>query len=180
MKDTPLRETRTRSKGFTLIEIMIVIAVLGILTMVTAPKYQAVIGHYHLEQSAQTIAAQLRLAKQVAMDQRKEVFVVFRTDSISIYTTSIASENLYTQPVYLERGTEFVAPNVSAPELGSRGLYEIPEYYLEYDPRGFLHANPNDRTLPEDFAAQVRVKYLATNEVATVNLRVGTGYITIS
>ena len=87
MVDTSSRfaKLKRRSLGFTLIEIMIVIAVVGILAVVTVPKYQALTDHYHLESSAQTVAVQLRNAKQYAMDRRTDVYVLFSPTSVQLF-----------------------------------------------------------------------------------------------
>jgi len=76
---------KEKSLGFTLIEIMIVVAVIGILSMVTVPKYQGLIDHYHLESSAQIVAGQLRNAKQYAMDRRTNIYVMFNTTSVQSF-----------------------------------------------------------------------------------------------
>lgn len=85
MKDTlDQYGTNKSSLGFTLIEIMIVLAVIGVLTVVTIPKYQAFRNHYQLESAAQIVTNDLRLAKQLAMDRREMITVNLSSNSISV------------------------------------------------------------------------------------------------
>ena len=62
-------------KGFTLIELMLVLAVIGILAVVTVPQYRAITDHYYLQSSANILADELRTAKQLAMDRRENMAV---------------------------------------------------------------------------------------------------------
>jgi prepilin-type N-terminal cleavage/methylation domain-containing protein len=73
-----------KTKGFTLIEVMIVLAVISIIAMYTVPKYQATQDHYKLEAAAQTVVTELRYAKQLAMDQRTDCFVVFNDQKMTL------------------------------------------------------------------------------------------------
>lgn len=67
--------TMRKNQGFTLLELMIVIAVISILVIVTAPKYDALKTQYRLEAAAQTMISELGFAKQYAMDHRKTIAV---------------------------------------------------------------------------------------------------------
>lgn len=78
----------TADQGFTLIELAIVIAVIGILTIVTIPKYEAVVAHYKLESSAQSVLAELRYAQQMAIEGRQTVYVGFTADHLQLLTGS--------------------------------------------------------------------------------------------
>lgn len=73
-----------KMQGFTLLELMIVLAVISILTVVTVPKYQSVKTHYRLQASAQTVVSELGYAKQYAMDYRKKVSVLFQEDGVTL------------------------------------------------------------------------------------------------
>ncbi len=83
MGDTPgkFASCKENSLGFTIIELMLVIAVVSILAIVTVPKFQGLTDHYHLESSAQVVAGQIRNAKQYAMDRREPIYVKFDTST---------------------------------------------------------------------------------------------------
>lgn len=78
------RSQRIQSGGFTLMELMIVIAVISILALVTAPKYAALKGQYRLEAAAQSIISELNYAKQYAMDHRKEVSIILTEAKVQV------------------------------------------------------------------------------------------------
>ncbi|MCB8817983.1 pilus assembly FimT family protein [Desulfosporosinus shakirovi] len=146
------------SLGFTLIEIMLVIAVVGILAMVTVPKYQGVNDHYHLESSAQIVAMQLRNAKQYAMDRRTEVYVMVNSKSIQTFhviKNNSSHEYEYAvieNPQRFDSGIKF-----DFSDLSNEGLKNIPtttadgnvinniplyDKCLVFDRKGFLEVSP--------------------------------------
>lgn len=79
-----VRQNKNRTTGFTLIEVMIVLAIVSIIAVVGVPKYQAVKNQYRMEASAQAIIAELKYAKQLAMDQRRTTYVVVNTDGVQL------------------------------------------------------------------------------------------------
>jgi type IV fimbrial biogenesis protein FimT len=63
--------------GFTLVELMITIAVLAILTTLAAPSLAERLGRQRLESAAQTLAADLAQARLEAVSSGQTMFVVF-------------------------------------------------------------------------------------------------------
>ncbi|MDA8226974.1 MAG: prepilin-type N-terminal cleavage/methylation domain-containing protein [Desulfitobacterium hafniense] len=70
------------AKGFTLLEVMIVLAIISITAVVGVPKYQGVKDQYRLEGSGQTVISELKYSKQLAMDQRRTTYVVFSNSQV--------------------------------------------------------------------------------------------------
>jgi prepilin-type N-terminal cleavage/methylation domain-containing protein len=72
------------SAGFTLLEMMLVLAVIGIIVIYATPKYQGLKEHYRLEGSSQAVMAQLKYARQLAMDQRRTTYVALNSDHVDV------------------------------------------------------------------------------------------------
>ena len=160
---TRLKES---SLGFTLIEIMIVIAVVGIFATVTIPKYQGLTDHYHLESSAQIVAGQMRNAKQYAMDRRADVYVMFNATSVQIFYFNNDSKeyiSLETQETF-DTGITFVrTSSIGVDTIPTNdGVNNIPLAFdtaddrcLVFDRKGFLKISPvnivltNTRSTPQ-------------------------------
>jgi len=67
--------------GFTLIELMIVIVVLGIVAAIALPSFQSIIEKRRLVGAADTLFANLQFARSEAIKQNRIVQFQFNTDS---------------------------------------------------------------------------------------------------
>ena len=77
-----IRQRRRRS-GFTLIELVIVLLILGISAAVVAPRYASAVVRFRVEAAAKVVAAHLRYARQHAKTKGKTQSVVFVPDTDS-------------------------------------------------------------------------------------------------
>src|SRR5262245_63055248 len=59
--------SRSRTPGFTLVEMAIVILIFGLLFAFSIPAYQRINGSYQLKGATENLAAQLRMARSKAM-----------------------------------------------------------------------------------------------------------------
>ncbi|MDB5333845.1 MAG: hypothetical protein JWP03_4996 [Phycisphaerales bacterium] len=75
---------RSSSPGYTLIEIVVVLAIIGVLWAVAAPRYGNSLCRYRAEQAARRIAADLLLARSQAKMTSKTRTISFNT-STNIY-----------------------------------------------------------------------------------------------
>ena len=66
---------RNRRDGFTLVELMIVIAVIGILAAIAAPSYQTYMAQRRLNGAARHLAMHLMQARSQAITTNKKIFV---------------------------------------------------------------------------------------------------------
>lgn len=69
-----------RQKGVTLIEAMVVIAVLGILLSVGVPAMNTFVEKNRLKDAAETITNDLHYARSESIKRNKDIFVSFTTD----------------------------------------------------------------------------------------------------
>ena len=69
-----------RENGFTLLELMIVVAIIGILAAVTVPRYGSLKDHMNLRSAAKKCLLDIRYAQQLSIDT-KDKHGVFFTDT---------------------------------------------------------------------------------------------------
>lgn len=68
---------RSRSRGFTLIEMTMVILTVGILCAIAAPRYSASLNRYGAESAAQRIVADIGLAQSTARTASRNQIISF-------------------------------------------------------------------------------------------------------
>ncbi|OLN32237.1 pilus assembly FimT family protein [Desulfosporosinus metallidurans] len=158
--------------GFTLIEVMLVLAVISILALVTVPKYQALIEQIHLDSSAQSVVGRLNYAKQLAMDQRKTIYVAFNGNAIQILDSTYQSIG----------DSQSFESGVSFNQLQSLGLNPLTDgtnsygWGLAYSNKGYVMAS-GGRT---GFAANILLTSSRSGRSESINIGAGTGYLTTS
>lgn len=174
MKKTLAKECATEKQGFTLIEIMLVIAIMGILAIVTLPKYQAITDHYKLESSAQIVVGQLRYAQQLAMDQRKDSYLAMDTNTVQVLSNDLSGNlKVFGGIQALESGVTFDSSSAVGNGLminpgQAKGLP-----YVQYDPRGFV------QNLPAGGAVKIVLTTVRSGRSVAINVEVYTGNITL-
>lgn len=77
-----------RTKGFTLLELMIAIAIIGILAAVTYPKFNSTKTMYHLHTSSKRCMMDMRYAQQLSIDTKDKHGVYFSPTSYQIRNTA--------------------------------------------------------------------------------------------
>jgi type IV fimbrial biogenesis protein FimT len=71
--------------GFTVIELMVVIAVLAILLVVAAPSFMSTLAKRRLEGAAAELATDIQYARSEAVQRNAAVGVVFNTNCYTLY-----------------------------------------------------------------------------------------------
>jgi type IV fimbrial biogenesis protein FimT len=85
-------QRKQRHGGFTLIEIMVAIGILGILTAIAVPSFTSTIKRFRAEAIRDELVASIQVARSEAIRTRRVVFMVRRTDcAISTATASVWS-----------------------------------------------------------------------------------------
>ncbi|KLU58553.1 fimbrial protein precursor [Peptococcaceae bacterium CEB3] len=170
MKDHLRERQLAKAIGFTLIEVMLVIAVVGILALVTVPKYQAMTTEYHLQSSADLLAGQLRYAKQLAMDRRQNIAVGLTAHTVQVFQilNPPGQFDPLGQAQTFATGVEF--SGASNAWLNQNLAFT----YVYFDYRGFTQTNPAGTTAVFTLMAP------AGGQRVQVNLEAGTGNVTVS
>ncbi len=166
---------KNKSLGFTIIEIMIVIAVIGILGMVTVPKYQGVIDRYRLESSAQIVATQLRNAKQYAMDRRTDVYVMFNSTTVQTFYfhDDVKKYIPLETPQIFDSGITFKSSSTGVGDIPANGgINNIPPYdkCLIFDRKGFLKVSPLSIVLTNNRTSESSVSVRLISEALAVRI----------
>ncbi|HZK55909.1 MAG TPA: prepilin-type N-terminal cleavage/methylation domain-containing protein [Desulfosporosinus sp.] len=169
MKNTFDYEYTNGKQGFTLIEIMLVIAVVGLLAIVSVPKYQAITDHYKLESSAQIVVGQLRYAKQLSMDQRKNIYLAMDTNTVEVLD---ASNKEYGGIKAFDSGVNFSRMMSNGLKNESGKAKGLP--HVVYDARGFVLNSPTGGGIVNIVLSTVR-----TNRSVMIVVELQTGDITV-
>jgi len=82
-RETTAREHVTTAEGFTLIEVMVVVAIMGILIAVALPPFVNWRNSLGYRQTARGMTATLREAKSLAITRNVQQMVVFKPNSSS-------------------------------------------------------------------------------------------------
>lgn len=108
---------------------MMVLAIVGILSVVAVPKYRAMTDYYHLQSSVQTVTSFIRYAKQRALDEHKLNYV-----EITKATNTVRVLNLDLLVVQ----SKTLAAGVTLPSDTNTDVR------ISFDNRGYLVPNPQN------------------------------------
>lgn len=173
MKILTLRSS-SRSPGFTLIEMLVVMAIIAIVFSLVLPALNAVFRSYQLDSTGQLMVNQLNLARQTALSQGRAVEVrfyylpdynasvsgapsVYRgmqsfldsdgTASVPVNATAIVKPVFFPAPVVISTSTmpSPVSPLLPTTPSPSDTTHPLPNYQENYKYAVF-HFGPNGST----------------------------------
>ncbi|WP_435103498.1 GspH/FimT family pseudopilin [Arhodomonas sp. AD133] len=83
---------RGRARGFTLLELMVVIAILAVAAVLVGPRFAGAIESVRLQAATRDVASALRAARTEALRERRDAAVLIDVDR-GLYQLSSASES---------------------------------------------------------------------------------------
>ena len=112
------REFQRQEQGWSLIELLTVLAIMGVMAVLAGPSYQAVAARVQARSATVEIASELRLARQLAMARRERLRVVFDREGRTITLRRADAEGILHVYDYTEKGVV-----VEDPTTGSELLF---------------------------------------------------------
>jgi type IV fimbrial biogenesis protein FimT len=103
-------------EGKTLMEMMVVVAVVGIMAGLAAPDFRSWHSRMQAGSALQEIASELRLARQLAITRRERVRIVFDSDQQSLLAYFVNSQTLHHVYSYADKGIVIEEPS-AGPDL---------------------------------------------------------------
>ena len=111
-----VRDSQIQEQGWTLTELLIVLAIMGILAAVAGPSYQIWTARGQARSTTIEIASELRLARQLAMARRERLRVTFDREGRTITLRRADAEGTLHVYQYAEKGVIVEEPT-AGPEL---------------------------------------------------------------
>jgi type IV fimbrial biogenesis protein FimT len=105
-----------KQEGRTLMELMVVVAIVGIVSTLAAPNFLGLKSRAEVRSVTTEIASELRLARQLAMTNRQRVHVVFDLERRVLETQFINSEAVHHVYHYGDKGIVIEEPS-AGPEV---------------------------------------------------------------
>ena len=105
-----------KQEGKTLTELMVVLAIIGIITTMAAPNYSVLNSRSQIRCTTQEIASELRLARQLAMTYRDRVRIVVDLDRQALTTQLVNTETTHHAYHYGGKGIVIEEPS-AGPEI---------------------------------------------------------------
>lgn len=114
-KSPPKNRWRLRRDGFTLIDVVITVLIIGIISAVAAPKFSEAIVRYRADASAKRVAADLALARRKAISDGKSRSVTFNVGANTYDLPGVEEINKSGRPYSVDlTNTGYPASLVSA------------------------------------------------------------------
>ncbi len=165
----------SRNRGFTLIELMLVIAVMGVLLAVGLPQYSIWMQNLRIRGAAESVQGGLQLARATAIARNTQAILVFRPASLSYFVYTVPNPGTppddWQDPDAGPAGAvDMVRRHNQADDSSSASATMTPggAYMVTFSSLGQVVANA-DASLP---LTQVNITSAASTDLAVRPLRV--------
>ena len=110
------RKSQIEERGWSLTEILVVLAIMGIISMLAWPSYQTLSARAQARSATVEIASELRLARQLAIARRERLRVIFDREGRTITLQRADAEGILHVYRYADKGAVVEEPT-AGPEL---------------------------------------------------------------
>ena len=110
------RELQKQEHGWSLTELLIVLAITGVLAVLAEPSYQTAVARVQARSVTTEIASELRLARQLAMARRERLQLIFDQTARTITLQRADVEDILHVYQYADKGIVVEEPT-AGPEI---------------------------------------------------------------
>jgi len=113
--------------GFSLLELLVVLAIMGLMSALVMPYLAGTLGHANLKTSAKTVAASLRYARSRAVSEQLAYVALFDSETRSLRIFSETEKAKQAKACHLPEGIYFEKAK-SAKGVTQSGLFRMMFY----------------------------------------------------
>jgi type IV fimbrial biogenesis protein FimT len=146
-----------RVSGFTLLELLMVIAIIAILGALAVPSFNTTVEKRRIVEAAEAVLADLRWARAEAIKRNKKVRVVFTTGSSWSYRVTVDPYNS-ADDLKTVNGSSFPSTNSLTANFGSVA-------YTTFEPVRGTGSAGNATIASDNFSATVTVSTLGRMKI---------------
>ena len=110
------RESQLQEQGWSLTELLVVLAIMGIIAALAVPSYQTLTARVPARNATAVIASEIRFARQLAMARRERLRVIFDREGRTITLRRADAEGILHVYQYGDKGVVVEEPT-AGPEL---------------------------------------------------------------
>ncbi|MGB6484199.1 MAG: type II secretion system protein [Candidatus Acidiferrales bacterium] len=100
---------RNRSSGFSILELLVSILIMGVMVAATLARMQPTIQQMHANSAAYLIEGQMRLARQTSIAQRRDIVIQFLgTNQVTVTRQEIPAGTTVLSNVFLSPTVQFM------------------------------------------------------------------------
>lgn len=165
------------NKGFTLLEFMIVVAVVGILAALAVPKYQDMVTDQKTRRDSRNIYSLIQSARILAAKEGQDVFIAFgdpKETSKTEFTKVLMgldsnNDGLLTDDVFPGVANDDIRERLDISDLVKADRGDKAVGQIQYNSRGFLASSVNDVVVKVKNREGNRAYRLSINVLGAVN-----------